>query len=351
MEHAEERPLVTVLISTRNRPDELRVTLRELRKQTYRPLELIVIDDDSAESLQCVVEQEWPGATFLRNAKNLGLIGSRSLGMIMANGEFIFTLDDDASPTLPTDIETAVKRFSKEPELGILAFFVHNGENPPVLSQNTPYEKYGSTFIGCGNMIRKEVVKMLGGYRDFFVYGKEELEYSLRALRAGWRLLLFPSVVIHHRVSPIGRSNGRRIGHLARNDLWVVLLHMPLRRVAMNGTWKLLLSFYEIARRLEVRWGIWSLLSLLWGIPRIIKYRKPMAPDVLRRYDILKYRTITSWEMCENGLPVTKKEIFRWFRDTWINRVRCRSVWDRRQGMIGRSELASFSKEISSRYR
>ena len=105
-------PLVTVLISTRNRASELVITLRELRRQTYRPLELIVIDDFSGEEIEGLVKAEWPDARVIRNSKNLGLIASRSAGMRMASGEHVIIIDDDVIWTLSA-IQSSTRIVSK----------------------------------------------------------------------------------------------------------------------------------------------------------------------------------------------------------------------------------------------
>jgi len=48
---ASDRPLITVLIATKDRPDDLRRTLCDLRRQDYPSVEMIVIDDGSADRL------------------------------------------------------------------------------------------------------------------------------------------------------------------------------------------------------------------------------------------------------------------------------------------------------------
>src|SRR5260370_42033391 len=119
--------LVTVLITSRNRPDELRSTLKTLRSQEYRPIELVVVDDHSNQPLEAIVSREWPGARVYRNADNLGLIASRSLGMRLASGADILSLDDDSCLIDPQCLSCAVARMGEAPDLGVLTFCVHPG--------------------------------------------------------------------------------------------------------------------------------------------------------------------------------------------------------------------------------
>lgn len=336
MKPNDEMKLLTVLITTRNRPEDLGLTLRNLKQQTYGNVEVLIIDDDSDESLLPVVQQWYPEAVFLRNEKNLGLIGSRSLGMSMARGEYVLTLDDDASFTDPEDIARAVARLEQEPEVGILRFFIHNGIEPPDLSKRRAPEQYTDTYIGCGNVIRKSVIRELGGYRDFFYYGNEEGEYSLRALDAGWRILLFPSVVVHHRVSPIGRSSGKIFAYGLRNSLWILVLLMPWRRVVAVGSWRLFFSTIEMVRRLEFGWWFWGVRSFLSGLPAVLKLRKPVSRETVRRYEALRFHKIYTRSDYESARPPSLTERWNWFRTVWRRRKRMPAFWARGSKSVSR---------------
>ncbi|HEX8245090.1 MAG TPA: glycosyltransferase, partial [Longimicrobium sp.] len=199
-----ERPLVSVLIAAYNRPDELRETLRSLRGQRYPRLEVLVADDASPVPLEPVVRAEWPDARFWRNERNRGYIANRSLLMREARGEFLLSLDDDSSLTEPDAIERAVERFAREPELGAIGFLVHEGPEAPGGPPPADPERYVQSYIGCGHLLRAEMVRQVGTYHDFFEYYGEEGEYALRALGQGWRILLFPQVRVHHRLSAVG---------------------------------------------------------------------------------------------------------------------------------------------------
>jgi|Deesub1362A_J573_1020465.scaffolds.fasta_scaffold03051_5 GT2 family glycosyltransferase len=341
----EQYPLVTILIPARNRPNELRHTLRSLRAQAYPAIELLVIDDASDTGIGSVVREEWPEAVCWRNDQNLGLIASRSLGMSKANGEYILSLDDDASLTDPRDIEKAIERIVREPEVGILTFFVHNGPKAPNPEQCDLDERYVHTFMGGAHMIRKQVVETLGGYRDFYFYYGEEAEYSLRVLDAGWRILFFPSVVVHHRVSPEGRVQGRVWGWSVRNNLWTVFLHMPWDRVLLEGGWKLFVNTIELTRRLEVHWGLWATMSFLAGLPSVLRLRRPISRRTLMLYDALRFCQIRTEDEYKAPQSVSLSDLWLWFRKVWWHRRRARPFWDPRPGGVGRSSLASFSDE------
>lgn len=337
-------PLVTILITARNRPNELRRTLAELSRQTYRPVELLVIDDASDSSLEPIVRESWADSRFERNSVNRGLVASRSVGMQIAAGEFVASLDDDSCFTQPDALERAVSRMKAEPEIGILTFLLHNGRVAPADCPAMP-ERYVASFTGGGSLIRRKVIQQIGGYRDFYFYYGEESEYSLRTLDAGWRILFFPGVLVHHRVAPSGRNQSRLLGYSLRNHLLTALLNLPWRRAAVEGFWKLAVYGLEALRRMDFRCALWALGSLAGNLPNIRRFRKPVAKRTLRLYDALRFTAVTSSKAYEFPPRLSFAQRLRWFRDIWWHRRRARACWDPRPGGIGSSPTAQFAKQ------
>lgn len=329
------RPLVSVLITAHNRAEELRATLRELRRQDYPALELIVVDDASGESLEPVVRAEWPEARFTRNSRNVGLIVNRSAAMAAARGEYLLTLDDDSNLVAPDAITRVVARMAREPEVGVLAFRVHEGLEPPASTAPAPPEQYTYAFVGCGVMMRASAVREVGGYRDYFVYYKEEAEYALRMIGRGHRILYVPELVVHHRKSPIGRSAPRIAAYSFRNSVWTALLLMPAPLVAVEATWKALIGAVATARQGDVRWFGWAVASTLRGIPRALRDRAPLSREGTRVYQALRFREIRTAAALHEARPPSMGERWRWFRTVWWRRRRPRAFWDRRAGDLG----------------
>lgn len=94
-------PLLSTVIPTFNRVDILRGTLRALLKQTWRPLELVVVNDGSADStadalneLRPEVEAAGVQAKFLSQA-NAGVAAARNRALAEASGDYIAFIDDD----------------------------------------------------------------------------------------------------------------------------------------------------------------------------------------------------------------------------------------------------------------
>ncbi len=97
-----EKGLVTVIIPTYNRANILPEALDSVWAQTYRPIELIVVDDGSIDNTDQVVESwrhdhQGDGQFELRlfRQQNGGAHSARNRGLIHSRGEYIQHLDSD----------------------------------------------------------------------------------------------------------------------------------------------------------------------------------------------------------------------------------------------------------------
>lgn len=86
--------LISVVITTHNRDEELKRAIESVLNQTYKHIELIVIDDNPSSSTQKIVFEFKEVLNYYISHEN-GLSSSRNKGIELSNGEFIVFLDDD----------------------------------------------------------------------------------------------------------------------------------------------------------------------------------------------------------------------------------------------------------------
>lgn len=141
------RPLVTVVITTYNRPSYLTTAVRSVRDQTYDPIELIVVDDHSdtpaSRSLADVPFDRFANVECIRHDENRGANAARNTGIEAASGEYIAFLDDDDS-WLPTKVERQVDTFQRHGDIGVTytGLILRNGQDaeiavPPTVEDMT----------------------------------------------------------------------------------------------------------------------------------------------------------------------------------------------------------------------
>lgn len=123
--------LVSVIISTYNRSDMLRLTVESVLAQTYPNIEIIVIDDGSTDDTSEVMAQyaECGQLKYIRLSTNQGGRGVREIGMQAASGQYINFLDHD-DLFLTNKIERQVQVLEARPEIGLVhCGYYHIDEN------------------------------------------------------------------------------------------------------------------------------------------------------------------------------------------------------------------------------
>lgn len=91
-----EKPLVSIIVRTCGRPNILRETLISLRNQTYKNIEIVVVEDGDNIS-QKMIENEFSDLNILYRASNkkVGRCVNGNIGLEISNGKYLNFLDDD----------------------------------------------------------------------------------------------------------------------------------------------------------------------------------------------------------------------------------------------------------------
>ncbi|HNT86820.1 MAG TPA: glycosyltransferase family 2 protein, partial [Candidatus Hydrogenedentes bacterium] len=93
-----EGPLVTVVLSSYNYADFLGQALDSVFEQTYRPIELVVVDDGSSDRSREIIEEKLRSASIPATPvfqENRGQAAALNAGFALAKGRYICTLDSD----------------------------------------------------------------------------------------------------------------------------------------------------------------------------------------------------------------------------------------------------------------
>jgi glycosyltransferase involved in cell wall biosynthesis len=113
------KPLVTVLMPVYNGALYVQEALRSLVAQTYRHLDILVIDDGSTDDTSALIASfADPRIRLIHNGRNLGLIATLNRGLDEARGDLIARMDHD-DISLPTRVERQVEFFARHPTFGI----------------------------------------------------------------------------------------------------------------------------------------------------------------------------------------------------------------------------------------
>jgi hypothetical protein len=114
-------PAVSVIVPAFNVRAHLHEAVQSLLQQSWRDLEVIVIDDASTDgTLQALDGVDDARLTVLRLQRNAGVSAARNVGLARARGEFVALLDGD-DVSLPPRIEKQLQLLRQRPAVGLVS--------------------------------------------------------------------------------------------------------------------------------------------------------------------------------------------------------------------------------------
>ena len=222
-------PRVSVILPVYNADKTLYSAAKSCLNQTYKDLELIIIDDGStdgsAEISNSLVSSD-SRASFIQCDENVGVSSAIEKGRRMASGSFIARMDaDDMSH--PNRIKTQVEALDANPSLSGCGTSVRL-MNAPRTDPGRGFSAYVSWLNGLNDveslasqrfidspianpssMVRSSSLDMIGGFTD--PEWAEDYDLWLRFLDAGMKLMNIPEVLFdwYDSMTRLTRSSDR----------------------------------------------------------------------------------------------------------------------------------------------
>ncbi len=164
-------PLVSIAIPVRNGERFLRQALDSVLDQTYRPIEVIVVDDGSTDATPEIVKQYGAEVRYLFQ-NHQGLPAGRNRGIAAANGEYLAFLAHDDLFT-PDKLEIQVGYLAAHPETNTRCRISGSSSNrgAAFLPDFVPSCWKGTTSAGSGGNGCSQIIIR---YRWALSYGSED---------------------------------------------------------------------------------------------------------------------------------------------------------------------------------
>lgn len=223
------RPVVSAIVANFNGAGHLRLCLPSLTSQSYKSLEVIVVDNASSDDSGQVVREF--GVKWLALPKNIGLAPALNRGAAVAKGNFLLFLNNDMR--FDQNFVAALA----DPFIQDNAVFATDGMQYPWeggdpvhtatrLTKTKPWRAgYVELVPGLGfyqefnaditevlfasaacMMVRKSFFEILDGFDERLPLGYEDAEICWRARLNDWKILFVPQAVCWHRVGGSSRS-------------------------------------------------------------------------------------------------------------------------------------------------
>ena len=271
---------LSIMITTRNRVQDLKVTLPVLNNLHPAPDEILITADGSTDGTIAFVKSEFPNAKLIVNDRGRGSVASRDGMMREARGDLVLALDDDSYPEQSDCIARIVPLFEQRPELAVLHFPQRTDEYPETLTQtNFGSEHLTRSFANSGAVLRRATYLQLPGFESRFFHMYEEPDYALQCVAAGYEVLFSPVITIRHHYSGQARDEIPIHQRHARNEFWSTVMRCPFPFAVGIAAWRVSSQFRYACKR---GWS-WVVGEPLWwaralaGIPYCLRRRRPVS--------------------------------------------------------------------------
>jgi glycosyltransferase involved in cell wall biosynthesis len=191
-------PLVSCVVPVFNGERHLGAALDSILAQTHRPLEVIVVDDGSADRSVQVAEAHPEPVRVIRQA-NAGPSAARNRGVREARGELVGFLDAD-DLWLPEKLEAQIAHLAAHPELEATCCLIENFWEDEVAAEEPRWRAHGrvvGSYVMQTLLARRELLERVPF--DETRMHTDHVDWTLRAREAGARLDVQDRVLARRR--------------------------------------------------------------------------------------------------------------------------------------------------------
>jgi GT2 family glycosyltransferase len=255
-------PLIGAILVNFNGGEMLLEAVNSLLNSSYPNLKIILVDNASHDGSAKAILVEYKDVILIENDKNLGFAVGNNIGIgraIELGCEYIFFLNNDATVNadaislLHQHLESVDKCVAVAPfifyhhkpkliwfgggEVALWRGWIGHRHIRKEYKSNTYLPEKTDYLTGCTFLIRSEPLRKAMGFDQHFGLYSEDVDLSLRLIKKGYELWVYPNAHAFHQVSATaggelspfkayyrGRSNALIVKRYARYWEWITLI-------------------------------------------------------------------------------------------------------------------------------
>ncbi len=207
---------LSVVIVTYNSRDLVGQCLRSVAEQTHVDHEVMVVDNASRDGTPSFIAGNFPKVRLIKNASNLGFSAANNQALNQASGRYRVLLNPDTL-LLNGTLDRLVEYLDAHPEVGIIGAKMVESDGSlrryetwypslhSYLGNSVMLRLWGDQgsreveFVsGSCLMIRRETMQQIGPLDEGFFMYAEDVDWCLRAKRAGWKVYHYAEARLFH---------------------------------------------------------------------------------------------------------------------------------------------------------
>ena len=259
--------------------------------------EIIVVDNASREDEAAIIKTHYPTVITVRSQQNLGFSGGNNLGLEIAQGRYLFLINNDTY--FESDgIQALIDRLESNPQIGAVSPKIRFAF-PPQYIQFAGYTQLSSITmrnepIGMGHpddgrfetphpspylhgaamLIKREVIDRTGPMPEIYFLYYEELDWCTAMTRAGYTLWYEPHCTVFHKESQsTGQQSPLRTFYLTRNRLLYAWRNFTGMRCLLSILYQMTVAagknslVYFLKHRVDLASAVWKGVFAFFSLP------------------------------------------------------------------------------------
>ena len=206
--------LISVVVTCYNHENYIEQCLRSIFNQTYRNIELIVLDDGSTDSSAKIIQEvlkDSPFETIFESHENLGVVKNRNMGLGLIKGDYLLFVDSDNYLDMDYIEQLYGKLIETNADIAYCDLFNPEKEEYYLKSREFDLTDFlNASFIDNCSLIRR---KIIGNARYDEKLNRKKLEdydFLLNLIiNNGAKAVYQPNTKLNYRVFETGSISGR----------------------------------------------------------------------------------------------------------------------------------------------
>lgn len=216
--------------------------------------EICVIDNGSTDGSAALAANNFPSVKLIRNPDNVGFAAAINQGIRNTRAPYLFWMNPDSELTAG-NVTEIIRYFKENPKAGIAGIKIQNPDGSlqlsarafpsystalfnrySLLSRLFPNNRFTQNYLGsdwdhnqirevgwvsgAGLFHRRELAEKLGLLDEHFFMYCEDVDFSLRAAREGWKTVYHPGLTLSHAIGGSSKALPQRMIRERHRSIW-----------------------------------------------------------------------------------------------------------------------------------
>ena len=217
------KPIISVIVRTRNESFWIGKCLHEIKNQTYKNYEVILVDHSSNDQTLTIVKNNFPKVRIIKYKSKRFFPGrALNLGIQSSKGKFIAMISGHCIPKNKLWLSNLVKNFKNKKVAGVYGKQEPLDMSDPdnvrdliyLFGKDKKVQSKDPFFHNANSMIRKDLWKKIKF--DENTHHIEDRIWSQKQINKGYKLVYEPKSVVFHYHGVSHRSNVARVTKIGR---------------------------------------------------------------------------------------------------------------------------------------